>query len=408
MTRTTGVWGVGPTARYAGLAARFRPLFERIRQGAVQRELERRLPVEQLGWLKEAGFGAVLLPEEVGGAGATIAEFFELLAELAQADSNLPQALRVHFQSVENVLVAPGSNWRDRWIARLAKGETIGSAWTEVNTGAKAGTFATRVVRDGEGWRLNGTKYYTTGSIFADWINVGAVDEADEHVSVHVPTRASGVSIVDDWDGFGQTLTGSGTASFVDVPVAGEEIRPAGETFGYSAAWLQVNHLATLVGIVRAAAEEVAEAVAERQRTYTHGAADRASRDPQVLQVVGRVHSQAYAAGGILQHAVRALQRCRDATLKGEPEASEAANIRAEIEIAQAQTTIASLVLDATTQAFDALGASATLRSKGLDRHWRNARTVSSHNPLIYKERIVGDYAVNRTPPPFQWHIGQA
>lgn len=169
-----------------------------------------------------------------------------------------------------------------------------------------------------------------------------------------------------------------------------------------------MTHLATLAGVARAAAEEIAQAVAQRQRTYTHGAADRASRDPQVLQVVGRVHSQAYAAGGILQHAAQALQRCHDATLSRNPEAIEAANIRAEIEIAQAQTTIASLVLDATAQAFNALGASATLRSKRLDRHWRNAHTVLSHNPLIYKERIVGDYAVNRTPPPFQWHIGQA
>lgn len=225
MTRTTGVWGFGPTARYAELAGRFRPLFERIRKGVEQRELERRLPVEQLAWLKEAGFGAVLLPEQDSGAAATIPEFFDFLAELAQADFNLPQALRVHFKSVENVLVAPPSDWRNRWIGRFAKGETIGSAWTEVNTGARVGTFATRVVRDGAGWRLNGTKYYTTGSIFADWINVGAVDEADEHVSVHVPARTPGVSVVDDWDGFGQTLTGSGTASFVDVPFAGDEIR---------------------------------------------------------------------------------------------------------------------------------------------------------------------------------------
>lgn len=78
-----------------------------------------------------------------------------------------------------------------------------------------------------------------------------------------------------------------------------------------------------------------------------------------------------------------------------------------EIELAQAQTVLTSLVLEATTILFDALGASATSRSHSLDRHWRNARTISSHNPRIYKDRVVGDYAVNGTEPPFQWKIGR-
>jgi alkylation response protein AidB-like acyl-CoA dehydrogenase len=147
--------------------------------------------------------------------------------------------------------------------------------------------------------------------------------------------------------------------------------------------------------------------VAERQRTFSHGVGDRAGRDPQILQVVGRVQSHAYAAGAVTLQASVALQRAHEAALLRDPAAVEAANIRAELEIAQAQTVVANLVLEATAQAFDALGASATLRSKGLDRHWRNARTISSHNPLVYKERIVGDFAVNRTLPPFQWHIGQ-
>jgi alkylation response protein AidB-like acyl-CoA dehydrogenase len=401
------MWGAGPSRRYEQLAAPFRPIFERIRSGAVQRELGRELPYEQIGWLKRAGLGAVRLPTEEGGAGATIPELFSLLIELAEADSNLPQALRAHFAYVEHVLVAAASPWRDGWLRRFVAGQIIGSAWTEVGSGAKTGSFATKVTRNGEGWILNGAKFYTTGSIFAEWIDVGAVDEAGEHVSAVVASHAPGVSIVDDWGGFGQTLTGSGTTTFVDAPVPAEEVRPASERFGYSAAFLQVNHLATLAGIARAAAGDVAHAVAERQRTYSHGAGARASQDPQVLQVVGRVHSLAYAAGGLTLQASAALQNAHDATLAGDSFAIEAANVAAELEVAQAQTVVASLVLDATAQAFDALGASATLRSKGLDRYWRNARTVSSHNPLIYKERIVGDYAVNQTPPPFQWHIGQ-
>jgi alkylation response protein AidB-like acyl-CoA dehydrogenase len=165
-------------------------------------------------------------------------------------------------------------------------------------------------------------------------------------------------------------------------------------------------HHATLVGIARAASEEAAEAVAERRRTYSHAAASQASADPQVLQVVGRVHSLTYAAGAVMLKAAEALERSYEHRDGGD--LRDQANTIAEIEIAQAQTTISSLALEATALLFDALGASATSLSKSPDRHWRNARTITSHNPRIYKDRIVGNFVVSGAPPPFLWRIGQA
>jgi alkylation response protein AidB-like acyl-CoA dehydrogenase len=84
----------------------------------------------------------------------------------------------------------------------------------------------------------------------------------------------------------------------------------------------------------------------------------------------------------------------------------EAAVEASEIESASAQVVVTELVLKATSDLFDTLGASATARSEGLDRHWRNARTVSSHNPRILKSRVVGAHVVNGTPPPYAWAIG--
>lgn len=52
------------------------------------------------------------------------------------------------------------------------------------------------------------------------------------------------------------------------------------------------------------------------------------------------------------------------------------------------------------------LGASSTSAGKALDWHWRNARTVSTHNPFIDKARVVGDWAINGNEPPFVWSIG--
>ena len=163
-------------------------------------------------------------------------------------------------------------------------------------------------------------------------------------------------------------------------------------------------HLATLTGIARAAATDVAAAVGSRQRSYSHGNSNRVAGDPQILQIVGQVHSAAYGAGAIVQLGAQALARA--ATASGP--ARDLANQQAELEVAQGQTVVCGLVLDAVTRLFDALGASATATAAGLDRHWRNARTLVSHNPWVYKARIVGDYAVNGSEPGYQWRIGNA
>jgi alkylation response protein AidB-like acyl-CoA dehydrogenase len=121
--------------------------------------------------------------------------------------------------------------------------------------------------------------------------------------------KRPGVEIVDDWDGFGQKLTASGGATFTDVPVEPEHVTSGEDRFGYSAAFVQQVHHATLVGIARAASSDAARAVAERRRNYSHAAATRSSADPQVLQVVGRVHSLTYAADAVMLKAAEALER---------------------------------------------------------------------------------------------------
>ncbi len=125
------VWGEGPSERYDELASNFRPTFARIKEGALIREQQHILPYEQLQWLKDIGFTRLRLPKAHGGFDATIPELFALLIELAEADSNLPQALRVHFGFTEDVLVSKDKAFQQRWISRIANGETVGSAWSE-------------------------------------------------------------------------------------------------------------------------------------------------------------------------------------------------------------------------------------------------------------------------------------
>lgn len=398
-------WGAGPSARYEELAQTFRPVFRRIAETAVEREIAHRLPRDELGWLKEAGFTKLRLPVEEGGFGASLPELFNLLIELSTADSNVTNALRAHFGFTEEVLNSPFADYRARWVKRIAAGETTGSGFSEAGD-SKVGHFSTRLVRTDGGWRIDGEKYYTTGSLFADWINVAADDDNGELIFAQIPTNAPGVSIIDDWDGFGQQLTASGTAKFAGVSIPDDLVNPQRTRFSYSLAFYQLVHLATLAGIGRAASADVARLVSARRRVFSHGNADRAGADPQILQVVGKVRASAYGAGATVLKAAEALQRVYDKRGDNLPDEQNLDVAVADLEVNQGVTVVTNLILDATSVLFDALGASAARRGIGLDRHWRNARTLSSHNPRIYRERIVGDFAVNGTLPPGPYRVG--
>ncbi|MDX7952605.1 acyl-CoA dehydrogenase family protein, partial [Lichenihabitans sp. Uapishka_5] len=273
MTLNHDAWGAGPTDRYHSLMEPFRPVLTRIRDGAAARERNRLLPHAELGWLKQAGLTAVRLPAEQGGAGASLPEFFALLIELSAADSNLAQALRSHFGFVEEILQSSDAAHRATWIPRIARGDTVGSARSEGGAATQA-HFDTVATRDRDGWRIDGAKFYTTGSLYADWLHVAAT-RAEDGVSVTglVSRQAPGLVIEDDWDGFGQRLTASGTARFTQVPVRDADMVEDSSIFPYTLPFYQLVHLATLAGIGRAAARELAEAVAGRRRSYTHGAA---------------------------------------------------------------------------------------------------------------------------------------
>ncbi len=407
MTQTDLAWGEGPSPRYEALAARFRPIFAEIAKEAHERELTRRLPVAEIAALRTAGLGALRIPEAEGGLGATLPELFAILIELSAADSNITQALRGHFGFLEDVVNRPQGPGRARWVERIAAGDLVGNAWTEIGPASQE-AFSTRVTEKDGRLVINGAKYYTTGSLFADWINVGVTGLSGDSSAAQVRRNSPGVEIIDDWDGFGQILTASGTTTFHNATVDADDVVPDEAQFRYGAGFYQTVHLATLAGIGRAIAAETADAVAKRTRHYTNGAGPRSSQDPQVLQVVGRIRANAYAAGAIVLQVARALERAHQAQTRTDEKAIEQANIIAEIETSQALPIVSSLVLEASTILFDTLGASAVKKPSALDRHWRNARTLSSHNPRIYKDRIVGDYAVNGTPPPYQWRIGQA
>ena len=396
---------------YESIAGKFRPIFARIAVGASAREQDHLLPYEQIRELTDAGFGALRVPVADGGLGATLPQLFRLLTELAAADSNIPQALRGHFAFVEDRLVATGLQ-RDKWLARFIAGEIAGNSWTEVGA-VTIGDVITRVRPAAGGapgeLRVNGTKYYSTGSIFADWIDTFAqIGDTEKNVIAVVNAHQPGVTHSDDWDGFGQRNTGSGTSTFIDAVVDEENVIDFDTRFKYQTAFYQAVLLAVLAGTIKAAERDIAAEVKARTRIFSHGNSNSFATDPQILQVVGEVSAAAFAADAIVERAGWALQGAYDGAFLTDLVEEERLNDIAELETAQAQIVLVSLATRATSDIFDALAASGVSTSKNLDRHWRNARTAASHNPWVFKARIVGDYVVNGTPPNRIWAIGAA
>ncbi|NMO93880.1 acyl-CoA dehydrogenase family protein [Actinomycetospora sp. TBRC 11914] len=383
----------------------FAPVFTRIAEGAVQRERDRSLAHDEVAALNEVRFGALRVPVELGGYGASVRQLFRQLIALAAAESNLPQALRVHWWFVEEQLLDEPGPERDRWLRKIADGVLVGNAISEPGVGAidRYRTTLTPAGTDDGDLRLDGTKYYSTGSLYADHIVVAA-DRDGERLAVLVDADADGVTQHDDWDGFGQRLTASGTTEFdgVSVPadrVLGPGYGTPGRTYG--TAYLQLVQLSVLAGIAQRATDDVAGWVRDRTRSYTHASADLPRHDPLVQQVIGRLSATAHAARVLVLEIADQL----DHLLRTDSKDADLLD-RVEADVARAQAVVIPSVLDATTQLFEVGGASITSEALRLDRHWRNARTISVHNPLIYKLRTIGDHVLNGTELPYAWSAG--
>ena len=393
-------------ADHAGLRERFAPLLEEIAAGAAERDRERRLPHTEVRALADAGFTAVTVPVAQGGHGVGIETFFRLLIDLGEADSNLPQLLRAHFSHVEELLREEDDPDAARRLEAIAGGVVIGNASHERST-ATVGDLVTTVAPDGDGYRLDGEKHYSTGSLFADWIDVSARTADGGRARVTVRADAPGVTLRDDWDGFGQILTGSGSTLFEGVQVAADQVRvrpqggdgqPTTQT-----SFLQLVLLSSLVGVGRAALRDAVGFVRTRTRVYSQGSGATAAQDPLVQQVIGRISARVAAAEDAVLAAARALEVARTAP----EEEREALIDAAELRTIQAQLTAVPDVLSVTTELFEVGGASAISTARALDRHWRNARTLSSHNPVIYQERAIGDRILNGTGLLYFWSTGE-
>lgn len=380
-----------------------------LREGAARRDAERELPRAAMRRVADSGFGALLVPTELGGDGSDVVELAARLQHLAAADPNAAQALRPHFGFVLRQLLATEGRRKVDDLRAIAAGAIYSTAAHE-HSSATVGSLSTSLLREDGGLLLDGVKYYSTGTLYADRVSVVATTPEGGLAFATVPTDAEGVERVDDWNGFGQRLTASGTTRFDRVPVDETTLEPIDRT-GPAAlpAYYQLVLLATLAGIADAVVRDAVEYLRTRTRVYSHSTGATAAQDPFALATIGRLRAAQFAVSA----AVRAAAESVDAAIRasaGDPSSERTLRLveAAEEATSAAQVAIVPLVLDQTTLLFEVGGASATSRDRGLDRHWRNARTVASHNPLNDRARAVGDQHVNGTGLVYSFATGEA
>ena len=393
---------VTPALPLAPGSAAFESLLLAIGEGAARRDRVLEAPFDAVEAVATAGLGRLRIPVEEGGAGVSVRTLFNVIIDLARADSNVAHVLRTHYSFVEKQLPRRPSPARDAAIALVNSGAIVGNAVSEKGSKPVGPFFSTMLTPlEGGGYRLDGEKYYSTGTMYSDWIQVMAATPSGDIAAALVPTDRDGVTVVDDWDGFGQRLTATGSTRFEHVLVADDEVNVLGppesspsET--YQNTFLQLYLQAVTTGILLAVGDDAVRLLQGRSRNFSHAPSAVPATDPHLLAVVGEISADAFAARAIVAAAADAIDAAASAAIARAPEATELA-VSAQLAAAQAKVFIDGFAPATAARLFDVGGTSATSTELNLDRHWRNIRTVSTHNPTVLKAAAVGDLLVNGT-----------
>lgn len=381
-------------------------LLASIAAGAKDRDLNDENPFDQVAALKRAGFGTLRLPESLGGAGFTVPQLFSAVIDVAKADPIVAHIFRTHFWFTEERLRNADDPVSKHWLSKIAEGKIFGNAFSEKGSLAVGSlVFNTRLLADptGSGFRLTGEKYYSTGTLFSDYLTVTATTDHDSVANVLVPTDREGVRLVDDWDGFGQRRTGTGTTTLTNVAVAADEIlsdtpydADPVPTVQYAALQLFIH--AVVAGILANVVDDGVALLRSRERNFSHAVTERPTDDPLLQRQLGVLASTAYVARAAVLDAAAAIGNATDSAVDGVPDARLAAE--AQLKVAKVKVHLDDVAPEAATRLLELGGASAASRQRNLDRHWRNIRTITLHNPVAYKARVIGQNLLDGTPVP--------
>ncbi|AZL71184.1 MULTISPECIES: SfnB family sulfur acquisition oxidoreductase [Pseudomonas] len=372
-----------------------RELADLARHNAASRDQQRKLPWAEIEQFTRSGLGSISIPKAYGGpevSFVTIAEVFRLISAADPALGQIPQN---QFGILQLVRLTATEAQKQRIFRAVLDGWRIGNAGPERGTKDTL-TLKARITRKGDDFSISGEKFYSTGALYAHWVAVKALDDEGRQRLAFVRRGSRGLRIIDDWSGFGQRTTASGTVLLEQVPVDADLVVDnwrQRDVPNIQGAASQLIQAAIDAGIAEAAIEDAITFVREKSRPWIEAKVERNSDDPYVIADIGRLKLDLHAAEALLRRAAKVLDEVNAGPI------DDAAAARASIAVAEAKVLTTEISLQASEKLFELAGSRASLAEYNLDRHWRNARVHTLHDPVRWKYHAVGAYYLNGTLP---------
>lgn len=378
-----------------------------VAEGSIERDATGSLADAAIAAIAGSGLLALNVPREYGGVQASAVTIARVYRRIAAADPSVAQIFQPHYAALDAISRVGSERQRRFFFAQALDGAWFGNGTTEIGVKRGYEHFQTclREIEPGGDYLLDGRKYYSTGAVHARWIAVMAKDPLGRIGVAYVERQAAGVRVEQDWNGFGQRGTSSGTTTFERVEVPRWRVVERWKLFEQPqshGAFGQLHHIGLDLGILDAALRDGAEYVRLRSRPSSESPFASNSEDPVVIQAFGRFAIGQRAAAALLDEAARSYDRLDPLLRDPATPADQAAEAAAEISlaVAAAKTFAAEQAVSVSSAVFEWMGAGGTARSLGLDRHWRNTRTHSLHDPARWKIHHLGNYLLNGTLPP--------
>ncbi len=372
-----------------------RRLAEKFEQEAALRDRERRLPVAELDAFSQSGLWAMTVPKAYGGAEVSYVTVGEVMTIISAADPSLGQIPQNHLAVLDMIRLSASDEQKRFFFGEVLKGLRLGNAFSE--RGSKtAGHFETQIRPQGEGYVLNGQKFYSSGALLSHLVPVSATDENGKTQIAFVERDNRGLRIIDDWSSFGQRTTASGTVLLENAFVPASHVIPAHLAYDVPTAngpVAQIIHAGVDLGIAQAAIDETIRFVRRYTRPWIDSGQEHGYEDLYSIAQIGDLTIRLHAAETLLARAGRTV----DAAIAQPNEETVAA---ASIAVAEAKVLTTEIAIQATNQLFELAGTRSTLAEYNLDRHWRNARTHTLHDPVRWKFQAIGNYYLNDINPP--------
>lgn len=359
------------------------------------RDQNRVLPTEQIIQFSQKGLGGIRVPQQYGGAfvsNKTLAHVFRILSK---ADANVGQIPQNQFGLLNFINITGSASQKQFIYSEILAGKRIANGDPEKNSRDTKTIQTTLSVENGK-YFLNGEKFYSTGTSFADWLAIRAHHPDGYTVLAIVDRYAAGVEVINDWNVFGQRTTASGTVKLSHVeadPALFFDERIIANTPNVRGAYSQLLQVAIDVGIAEAAFDDTLSSI-RKARPIIDSGVEKASEEHYTLQEVGKLNILLDAAILLLDDAAEYLDELDQLT---EISAEQAA--RASILVAEAKIYANDAALHISEKLLELGGSRASLSQHNLDQHWRNARVHTLHDPVRWKFHAIGDYYLNGTHP---------